>query len=229
MPKHKAEIMKVTELLNKRQAVRAYLQKPVDKQLIRQIFSEAQQSASNCNTQPWHVSIISGDVKTALAASLVAEVSSGKTPSPVFQPGDHGLSDSYKERQIACAVALYKVMGVERGDKPARMQLMLKNWQFFGAPHVAIFSMPKLMKEVNAVDVGIYLQSIMLLMVENGLACCPQGALAFYPDPILDVAQIPEENGILFGLSFGYADESAEINKTTTTRANFDDIGVMVG
>jgi nitroreductase len=221
--------MNVVELLNKRRAVRAYSDKDVPKELIREIFAQAQQSASNCNTQPWHVSIISGDTKNQLATDLVAEVSSGKAPSPTFQPGDYGLADEYKVRQVDCAVALYKAVGVERGDKPARMELMLKNWQFFGAPHVAIFSMPKAMKEVNAVDVGIYLQAIMLLMVENGLASCPQGALAFYPDPILEVAQIPEENGILFGLSFGYEDQEAQINTAKTDRAALDDIAVFVG
>ena len=85
------------------------------------------------------------------------------------------------------------------------------------------------MKEVNAVDVGIYLQSVMLLMIENGLACCPQGALAFYPDPIIEVANIPQENGILFGLSFGYADADAQINQVNTSRASFEDVAVMVG
>ena len=220
--------MNLIDLLNKRKAVRAYLDKEVPQDLIREIFAQAQQSASNCNTQPWHVSIISGQVKDQLAKDLVAQVSSGHAPSPVFQPGDYGLSDEYKVRQVDCAMALYDSVGVERSDKPARMELMLKNWQFFGAPHVAIFSMPKIMKEVNAVDVGIYLQAVMLLMVENGLASCPQGALAFYPEPILEVAQIPEENGILFGLSFGYEDTDAEINRTKTDRADLEDVTVFV-
>lgn len=221
--------MKVADLLKQRRAVRAYLDKPVPEDLIEQIFTGAQQSASNCNTQPWHVSIISGKAKENLSKKLVEQVSSGTPPNPSFQPGDYGLSDAYRERQIECAMALYDTVGVARNDKPARFQLMLKNWQFFGAPHVAIFSMPKLMKEVNAVDVGIYLQSVMLLMIENGLASCPQGALAFYPDPILEVAEIPNENGILFGLSFGYADQAAQINKTITTRADFSEFAVMVG
>ena len=220
--------MSIAKLLENRHSVRAYTDQVVDTNLIRQIFSQAQQSPSNCNTQPWHVAIISGEAKDQLAKELVESVSGGAQPNPTFQPGDYGLSDQYRERQIECAMSLYDTVGIDRKDKPERFKLMLKNWQFFGAPHVAIFSMPKLMKEVNAVDVGIYLQSVMLLLAEQGISCCPQGALAFYPDPILKVAQIPEENGILFGLSFGYADNDAQINQTPTTRANFDDIGVMI-
>jgi len=90
---------------------------------------------------------------------------------------------------------------------------MVKNWQFFGAPHAAFFSMPKSMSEINAVDMGIYLQSIMLLLTENGLASCPQGALAMYSEPVHKLANIPEENAIMFGLSFGYPDPDHQINK----------------
>lgn len=220
--------MSVVDLLNARKATRAYQDKPVSAELIKQIFSDAQQSASNCNTQPWHVSIVTGDACAKLAQDLVAHVSGGGEAKPSFQPGDHKLTDEYRTRQIECAVALYDTMGIGREDKMERMQLMLKNFEFFGAPHVAIFSMPTSMKEVNAVDVGIYLQSVLLLMTENGLASCPQGALAFYPDPIHEVANIPEGNGILFGLSFGYADDAAQINKVETTRASFDDFAEII-
>lgn len=220
--------MSVVDLLKQRSATRAYQKTRLEESLIRKIFTQAQLSASNCNTQPWHVSIISGDACATLAKELVAHVSAGNDAAPVFQPGDHQLSGEYRDRQIACAVALYKTMGIGREDKMERMQLMLKNFEFFGAPHVAIFSMPKTMKEVNAVDVGIYLQSVMLLMSENGVACCPQGALAFYPDPIMAVTNIPEENGILFGLSFGYADADEKINEVKTTRAEFDEFAEII-
>ncbi len=220
--------MTLTELLESRTSTRAYMAKEVPSETIREIFTTAQMSASNCNTQPWHVAIVSGDKRERLAKELVALVSSGAQPNPVFQPGDYGLADEYKQRQIDCAMALYDAVGIDRADKVARMQLMLKNFEFFGAPHVAIFSMPQAMKEVNAVDVGIYLQSVMLLMIERGLACCPQGALAFYPDPIVDLVPIPSGNGILFGLSFGYRDEAAEINDTRTQRANFEEFAQMI-
>ena len=78
--------------------------------------------------------------------------------------------------------------------------------------------MPISIALVGPIESGIYLQSLMLLFTENGLASCPQGALAMYPDPINEVAQIPEGNGVICGISFGYADETAQINKTKTPR-----------
>ena len=211
--------MKVSEALKQRKTVRGFKKDSVPDSVIKEIFSLAQQSPSNCNTQPWHVAVVSGEKRDELEKKIVAEIMSGKAPGAVFQPGDQDLKGVYKDRQYACAADYYSTMGIERSDKQARQQLMLKNWQFFGAPHVAFVSMPKYMGAVNSVDVGIYLQSLMLLFVEYGLASCPQGALAFYPDPVFEMCDIPEENGILCGISFGYADEDAQINKVKMPRA----------
>ena len=100
----------------------------------------------------------------------------------------------------------------------------MKNWEFFDAPHVAFISMPTSMGPVNAVDVGIYLQTLMLILVEHGLASCPQGALAFYPDEVFKIANIPEGNGIICGLSFGYEDIGTQINQVIMDRAPLADL-----
>ena len=204
--------MNVCDAIKQRRSVRAYSEKPVAKELIEQIFTDAQNSPSNCNTQPWHVTVVSGDARDKLEKAMVAEIMSGKAPTPHFKPGDQGLKDDYRKRQIACAISLYDAMDIKYEEKDKRQQLMLRNWQFFGAPHAAFFSMPKSMGEVNSVDMGIYLQTVMLLMTENGLSSCPQGALAMYPDPVYEIANIPDGCAIMFGLSFGYAEENTAIN-----------------
>ena len=144
---------------------------------------------------------------------MVNDILSGKAATPHFVPGDQNLKNDYRSRQIACAVSLYGAMGIGKEDKKERQELMLRNWQFFGAPHAAFFSMPKTMSEINAVDMGIYLQSIMLLLTENGLASCPQGALAMYTDAVHELANIPDDHAIMFGLSFGYEDTDNVINQ----------------
>ena len=95
-----------------------------------------------------------------------------------------------------CAVRYYGVMDIKRDDRNARNELMAKNWQFFGAPHVAFLCMDLDMGPVNAIDVGIYLQTLMLLMTEYGLGSCPQGALAYFPEPVREIAGIPDGTGI---------------------------------
>ena len=215
--------MDVSEALKKRRSVRAYLDKPVDDELLRRILTDAQSAPSNCNTQPWHLSIVSGAARDELEEALVKEITQGGVQAPKFTPGDKALNGIYKERQVECAIAYYNAADIARDDKLGRMKLLLENWRFFGAPHVGFLSMPATMGEVNAVDVGIYLQSLMLLFVENGIASCPQGALAFYPENIKKIASIPEENGILCGISFGYADPDSPINQFQTTRAALED------
>ena len=204
--------MSVSKIIKQRKSVRAYLDQQVAPQLIEKIFIDAQHSPSNCNTQPWHVTVVSGQARDSLEKAMVGQIMNGDAPTPHFKPGDQGLKDEYRKRQIACAISLYDSMDIEYEEKEKRQQLMLRNWQFFGAPHVAFFSMPKDMGEINAVDMGIYLQSVMLLMTENGLASCPQGALAMYPDAVYKIANIPENCAIMFGLSFGYSAEDDPIN-----------------
>lgn len=204
--------MNVSDAIKRRRSVRAYQDKPVAPELLEKIFLQAQDSPSNCNTQPWHVVVVSGKARDNVEKAMIADIMGGKAPTPHFTPGDQGLKDEYRTRQVACAVSLYGAMDIKKEDKQKRQELMVKNWQFFGAPHAAFFSMPKTMSEINAVDMGIYLQSIMLLLTENGLASCPQGALAMYPDAVHELANIPENNAIMFGLSFGYAEEDTPIN-----------------
>ena len=213
----------VTDSIKQRRTVRGFKPDLVPDDILKSIFETAQFSASNCNTQPWFVTIVSGELRKQLEQAMMADVTSGKAPSPAFTPGDQDLEGIYKERQYACAADYYGTMNIERSDKEKRNALMLQNWQFFGAPHVAFISMPVTMGAVNAVDVGIYLQSLMLLLVEHGLASCPQGALAFFPESVKKLVGLPEGHGIICGISFGYEDKNAHINKVHMGRAPLEE------
>jgi len=92
----------------------------------------------------------------------------------------------------------------------------------FDAPHAAFLSYPKTMHRANALDMGIFMQTIMLLFVERGIASCPQGALAAYPDPVKAMLPIPKDNAILCGLSFGYPDMEAQINSAAAKMSRED-------
>jgi len=214
--------MELAQAIKQRRSVRSYKDTPITDELLQSIFTQAQDAPSNCNTQPWHVSVVSGAVRDAVEKQMVAEIMSGAKPQNIFKPGDQDLKDEYRKRQIDCAIALYDSVGVKFEEKDKRQALMLKNWQFFGAPHAAFISMRKDMGEVNAVDVGIYVQTLMLVMAANGVGCCPQGALAMYPKAAYELAGVPQDHGILMGLSFGYAQEDAPINNYDVGRAELD-------
>jgi nitroreductase len=220
--------MPLTELLENRFSVRAFLDKPVPEKTLKEIFATAQLAPSNCNVQPWQIYVVSGSKKDELKDKLMETLMIGNPPNPdfdwkVYYEGVH------RERQFESANALYGSMGIERSDKEARMNAMIRNWSFFDAPHVLFFTMEKYLNIMGAVDMGIYAQTLTLLMSEKGIGSCFQGALGQFPDPVRTFLNIPDDRGILFGMSFGYADEKAVVNRTRTDRVSIDTSVVFSG
>lgn len=214
--------MSVTEILQQRSSIRAFRPEPIPTSLLEKVFKTAQQSPSNCNVQPWQTKVVSGSAKNQLSEAIVAQVMSGAVPNPDFD-WTVRYEGIHRERQFESAATLYNAMGIDRKDRDARNIAMLKNWQFFGAPHAAFFVMDKYMSIMGAVDIGIYAQTLALVLEENGIQCCMQGALGQFPDPVREQLDIPENQGVLFGMSFGYADDSAAANRAKTNRATLSD------
>lgn len=214
--------MTVLSILESRYSVRGFRKDPIDKDLLESIFKQAQMAPSNCNVQPWQTYVASGESRDKLSESLVKAVMSGNPPNPKFDWVTR-YKGKHRERQFGSANALYSALGIAREDKMARNIAMLRNWQFFDAPHAAFFTMGLDMGVMGAVDLGIYAQTLALLLEENGIQCCMQGALGQFPDPVHEQLGIAEGQGILFGMSFGYADETHAANAARTDRAELDD------
>jgi len=211
------ERVNTSDALRQRYSVRGYLPDPVPQDTIEQIFNTARLAASGTNTQPWHVAVVSGDACNQLRDELCQLFDDGVAQERGF-PAGAKMEGPYLDRRRACGFGYYATMGVERHDKEGRLAIARKNFEFFGAPHVAFFSMPATFQFPQALDVGILLQSVMLLMVEHGLGCIAQGSLAGYPAPVRAIASMPEDNEILCGLSFGYEDKDAHINTVRMPR-----------
>ena len=125
---------------------------------------------------------------------------------------------TYRQKQIACAVELYGNMGVERGDRAGRFDANLRNFEFFDAPHVAYVCMSKRFGIGVALDVGMYVQTLMLAMHSRGIGSCAQASLRAYPALVAEHLDIPEDEQILCGLSFGYEDPDVPANQTRQPR-----------
>jgi nitroreductase len=213
--------MSIESILKERTSVRAFLDKPVPQEILDRIFKNAQLSPSNCNVQPWQTCVVSGKTKDKLQEKFMATLMSGATPNPDFNWLAQ-YSGVHRERQFGSANALYSSIGITREDKKARQMAMIRNWQFFDAPHAVFFTMDKYLNIMGAVDLGIYAQTLSLILAEHGLSNCMQGALGQFPDPVREILTLPNERGILFGMSFGYADTSAAVNKTQTDRESLE-------
>jgi nitroreductase len=214
-------IVSVASALQRRVSTRGFLPTPVPRETLENILGQALQAPSNCNVQPWNVFVVSGAARDRLSAEMIAEVSSGMAPYPDFF-WEMGYKDDLRKRQVGSAFALYDALGIERQDRERRTEAMIRNWDFFGAPHGMFFVMEKYLQFMGAVDLGIFAQTVALLMAENGIDTCFQGALNHYPGPARRLFNLPENQGILFGMSFGYLDQGHPANKTRTEREPLD-------
>jgi nitroreductase len=202
--------------IRERRSVRGFLPKPVPREVLEGVLALAQRAPSNCNVQPWRVYIASGDTIERLRAALVEAVRTSESPTMVA-PVDEFFG-AYRQKQIACAVELYGKMGIERGDRVGRFQANLRNFQFFDAPHVAYVCMSKRFGIGVALDVGMYVQTLMLVMHSRGIGSCAQASLRAFPKLVAAHLGIPDEEQILCGLSFGYEDPDVAANQARQPR-----------
>ena len=130
----------------------------------------------------------------------------------------------YQERRRECGFQLYEAVGVARGDRAAYGRQALENFRLFGAPHVAILTSDPGLGVYGAIDVGGYVQVLLLAMQAHGVAAIPQAALAGYSALVKSLLEIPEERKVVCGVSFGYEDTTHRANNYRTTRASVDDV-----
>ncbi|MBA3980944.1 MAG: oxidoreductase [Alcanivorax sp.] len=223
-----AEDMSLAEALRNRRSVRGFLDKPVPQAVLDEVFSLAQLAPSNCNIQPWRVLVASGATRDTLRERMVANATQGKAIQPDFEhlPSFEGV---YRQRQVDCAVELYNNMGIARDDKAGRLRATLRNFELFDAPHVAFIGMDRRFGVTVALDVGMYIQSLMLVMTAFGIGSCAQGSMRYYPGDVREVFGEPDDTAILCGISFGYEDTAVDANRTRVGRAPLGESVTFLG
>lgn len=223
--------MKVSEALKTRITCRAFLDKPVPEATVKQILEEAKYAPSGGNLQPWHAYVITGDrLKEFLA--IVAE----KQKANPFGDGDteydiypKGLTDPYKSRRFKCGEDMYATIGVPREDKEGRMKQFMRNFRFFEAPVAMFFAIDRQMGLGQWSDLGMFIQSLMLVAREHGLHTAPQEAWAIWHKTVSEFLDMPDELMLFCGLGLGYMDESAPINQLRTDRARLEEFATLSG
>jgi nitroreductase len=207
-------------VVKQRRSVRGFFrERSVPKEVLQAALELAQRSPSNCNAQPWRVFIASGKRRDLLSKELVTAARERSSSSPLVD----NFTGIYRKRQIECAVEMYGHMGIERHDLEGRLNATLRNYQFFDAPHVAIICMDASFGISVALNVGIYVQTLMLALESRGVASCAQAALARFPDVTRRVLEIPEELLPLCGISLGYEDPSVPANRTRQARQTVEE------
>jgi nitroreductase len=210
------------ELLNERYSVRAFLPREVPRDTIEHVLTVAQRTASWCNSQPWQVIIASGEAKERFRKAIYAEAASGAPHDSDF-PFPREYLGVYLERRRESGFQLYNTLGIPRGDKGAYARQALENYNFFGAPHVAIIHTDEPLGVYGAIDCGAFVSNFILAAQALGLGTIPQAALARHSGLIRRHFNLAEDRRVVCGISFGYADHGHKINSYRTSRARVAD------
>ena len=212
--------MEFADVVKARHSYRGFLPKAVDEQTLKDIFELASWSPSNCNVQPWHVHVLSGDACNSMREKMKAAAIKEPSGNPDFT-WQGKFSGDYRERQICSALGLWEHQGVTREDKEKRAWSWMRNFEFFDAPHIAFIfvtdEFPELVRLAG--DTGMYAQTLMLALENAGLGSCPQTSVSCYPDLVREELGIESQFKLMMGLSFGYVDHDDSANNLRTDRA----------
>ncbi|QHE88800.1 nitroreductase [Hydrogenophaga sp. BPS33] len=212
----------ISELLCARHSCRAFLPEPVPRPLVDRIFSTAQRTASWCNAQPWHATVASGEALERLRTLLLRRFDEQHpaTPDLAFPSAYVGR---YLDRRRQCGLQLYESVGVGRHDTQAAMRQSRENFRFFGAPHVAVMTTHAQLGVYGAVDVGGFVQVLMLVMQAHGVASICQAAPAAYGNEVKGLLGIDLSRQMVCAVSFGYEAAAHPANSFRTQRACTDE------
>lgn len=210
--------MDIITAMKARKSTRAFLEHAVEEKKIHAILDAARWAPSGANMQPWHVAVLRGTSKQRISEALLAARESGQQETPDYQYYPAEWFEPYKSRRIATGLALYGALNITRDDNQLRIESWNNNYRFFGAPVGLLVFLDRRLGQGSWVDLGMFLQNIMLAAESEGLATCPQAALAEYPNTVRRLLGIEEHLALVCGLSLGYADTSAAVNGYRTPR-----------
>ena len=217
--------MDVSEAVDSRKSIRAFLETPVDDSLIKELLEKSSRSASGGNLQPWKIYVINGETMNSFH-KFQSEWTEPETPAYAIYP--ENLKEPYKTSRYEVADDMYSLLGIAREDKEERFKQVLKNYEFFGAPSAFFCFVDRQMGRPQWSDLGMFLQTFMLLAREVGLDTCPQEAWAMKQESVTAFVEAPDELMLFCGMAIGYQDVSEKVNELRTTRRPIEDWATFI-
>lgn len=221
--------MNVTEAVKTRISTRAFLDTPVSEADIREILDIARWSPSGGNLQPWRVHVVTGAGRDRLVETVrkaIAENPFGDEAEIAIYPPK--LAEPWRTRRFEVGEAMYALLGIPREDKPARLQWLLNNYDFFGAPVGLFFSLGRQFDKGQWAHLGMFMQTLALVAEEKGLATCMQEAWAARAKTVSAFLGLGEEEQLYCGMALGYADRQAKVNTLRSARAPIDEFASFI-
>lgn len=217
--------MNIYDAVDSRQSVRDYQDKAVPKPLLDKVLRHALRAPSGGNLQPWHIHVVQGASMERLKERMRERIT-GHYPieATEFNIYPANLKSPYRERRFQIGEALYAKLGIPREDKAARRRWFLNNFTFFGAPVGLFFTIDRSMGSPQWSDLGMLMQTIMLLLKAEGLDSCAQECWSVYPKTIGEFLKLDSEQMLFSGMAVGYGNYDHPVNQLRAGRADLQDV-----
>ncbi|MEU7833416.1 MULTISPECIES: nitroreductase [unclassified Nonomuraea] len=220
-------ILDVYEAVTSRRAVRGFIDRPVPREVLERVLSAAAWAPSGSNLQPWRAYVVTGEplaeLKKRAGERVAARDAWDEREYEMYPPA---LKSPYQERRAAFGEERYGALGIPRGDWEARQRAAAGNWQAFGAPAALFCYIDRDMGRPQWADLGMFLQTVMLLLRAEGLNSCPQMAWSVFRKTVAEVVSPPEGLILFCGMSIGF--EDVTVDYIRTGRAPLDETVTFV-
>ncbi len=217
--------MNVVDAVHKRMSVRQFTSQPIDTSVIRKLLADASRSPSGGNVQPWRIYVVNGGGLTRMREFLATQP---PLDEPEYNIYPEGLTEPYKTNRFTIGEQMYATLGIAREDKAGRRQQFAHNNDFFGAPAAVFCYVDRQMDLPQWSDLGMFLQTFMLLAVENGLGTCAQEYWSVRHKSVTEFVGAPSNEMLFCGIALGYADDAAPINTLKSERMPVDQFATFI-
>lgn len=207
--------MNITDAVQKRKSIRAFSSKLISNSLIAELLQKASRAPSGGNLQPWKIYIINDE---SMKKFLAFQENWSAPEIPQYNIYPKNLKEPYRSSRYQLGEQMYNLLGIPREDKDSRIQQVLKNFNFFQAPAALFCFVDRQMGPPQWSDLGMFLQTFMLLAQEQGVDTCAQEAWAMKCDSVSKFVGAGEDEMLFCGMSIGYKDDTAIINELNSER-----------
>ena len=207
--------MKVSEAVLSRKSIRSFLKQSISNSLIKELLSQSSRSPSGGNLQPWRVCVIN---EQSMQNFLDFQLAWDTPEKPGYEIYPQNLKEPYRTSRYELGEQMYQLLDIKRDDKAGRIQQVLKNFNFFGAPAAFFCFIDKDMGPPQWSDLGMFLQTFMLLAKEAGLDTCAQESWSMKQDSVSAFVDASKEDMLFCALAIGYKDKEAKVNKLNSER-----------
>lgn len=215
--------MKVSEAVETRLTVRAFLPEEPPREMLERVLRRASRAPSGGNLQPWRVYVLTGDSLERLKARMQERISEGGNDGWEYPVYPENLHEPYRTHRFRIGEDMYALLGISREEKPKRWEWFRENFRFFGAPCGLFCYVDRRMGAAQWADLGMFLQTVMLLLREEGWDSCPQEAWASYHRTVGEFLAPPEEWMLFCGMGIGKRDPDHPVNRLRSARAELSD------